>query len=272
MRLGGALATARRHGLGRTDLDRGADQARQALAGGALGYRDLQDHLAKQYSETTVEAVRMGIKRAWESGHIAYRNTAPTLHREQRAFALLEHAHPGLTLHRSDPVTAAVALVRRYLGAYGPAAEGDLTWWSGLTRAEITPALTALRDEITPVHVEGLPATLLVLSSELDTLRGATPLPADHVRLTAFEDPAFKGYFTTRARYLEAAHTERAFNPIGEVRAAITVAGRITGTWWWDKQTRTVGWDLFARPPRGLARVIRQRLEEAEAFLRTEPN
>ncbi|WHM40975.1 hypothetical protein QIY60_31630 [Streptomyces sp. BPTC-684] len=122
------------------------------------------------------------------------------------------------------------------------------------------------------MHVEGLPATLLVLSSELDVLRRTTPLPADHVRLTAFEDPAFKGYFTTRARYLDPDHTERAFNPIGEVHAAITLAGRITGTWRWDKQTRTVGWDLFTRPPRGLARVIQQRLEEAEAFLRTEPN
>ncbi|WHM40976.1 hypothetical protein QIY60_31635 [Streptomyces sp. BPTC-684] len=50
--------------------------------------------------------------------------TSPTT--AQRAFALLQHAHPSLTLNHTNPATAAVALVRRYLGAYGPAAEGDL--------------------------------------------------------------------------------------------------------------------------------------------------
>ncbi|MEU2872420.1 crosslink repair DNA glycosylase YcaQ family protein [Streptomyces olivoreticuli] len=271
LRLGAARATARRHDLDQADLQRWADRTVTALSAGPLTYRDLQAHLAKRHNDGSTEAVRLGIKWAWESGDIACRNVAASLHREERQFALLDHAHPGLDLASADPRTATVALVRRYLRAYGPAAEGDLLWWSGLTRSEITPALAALRPEITRVHVQGLPGELLTLDEDLDRIRSAVPLPPDHVRLLAFEDPTFKGYFTTRTRYHDPAHTTRAFNPIGEVRATITVAGRINGTWEWDKRSRTVRFGLFTRLPRLVMREVRRQLAEAEAFLRTEP-
>ncbi|SFD43754.1 MULTISPECIES: DNA glycosylase AlkZ-like family protein [Streptomyces] len=272
LRLGATAATGRRHGLTGKDLRLWADRAREALAGGPLGYRDLTARLAKQNPAAGIEAARLGIKWAWEAGHLTCRNTASSLHREQRQFALLEHFHPGLTLNATEPATATVALVRRYLRAYGPAAESDLLWWSGLTRSEITPALAAIRREITPVRVAGLPETLLVLSEDLDRIRATPPLPHDHVRLLAFEDPTCKGYFTTRARYHDPAHTARAFNPIGEVRAAITVAGRIVGTWSWEKRTRTVHAEFFSRLPRRIAATARRQLEAAQEFLRTEPS
>ncbi|MGW6454659.1 DNA glycosylase AlkZ-like family protein [Streptomyces sp. NPDC055078] len=272
LRLGATAATALRHGLVRADLERWAERSAEELTGGPLGYRDLQDRLVKQHPPPGIEAARLGIKWAWESGVITCRNTSASLHREARQFALIEHAHPALRLIGTDPAAATVRLVRRYLRAYGPVAEGDLRWWSGLTRAEITPALAVLRDEIAPVRVEGLPHRLMALRDDVDRLRAMEPLPADHVRLLAFEDPTFKGYFTTRARYLDPAYLMRAFNPIGEVRAAITVAGRIVGTWGWDKRTRSVHHEVFTRPSRGIGSAIRLRLGQAEAFLRTEPS
>lgn len=272
LRLGATLAAARRHGLDQGDLKRWGERSAAELAGGPLGYRDLQDRLAKQHPRASVEALRLGIKWAWESGRLTCRNSAASLHREARQFALIEHAHPAVDLSGTDPKAATVRLVRRYLHAYGPVAEGDLLWWSGLTRAEITPALSALRAEITPVRIQGLGHELLTLDDDVDTLRAVEPLPADHVRLLAFEDPTFKGYFTTRARYLDPTHLGRAFNPIGEVRATVTIAGRIAGTWAWDKRDRTVHHELFTRPPRSTARTIGQRLAQAEAFLRTEPS
>lgn len=271
LRLQATRATARRHCLDLAALERWAEHTAVALAGGPLSYRDLQTHLIKQHIGADTEAMRLGIKWAWESGHIAYHNTASSLHREERQFALLRHAHPGISLTGTDTHHSTVALVRRYLHAYGPAAEDDLLWWSGLTRAEINPALAALRPEITPVRVEGLPGELLAMDEDLDRFRTQTPLPPDHVRLLAFEDPTFKGYFSTRARYHDLAHTARAFNPIGEVRATITVAGRIAGTWEWDKRSRTVRFDLFTCLPQGVMRQVRHRLDEAEAFLRAEP-
>ncbi|WP_030685985.1 DNA glycosylase AlkZ-like family protein [Streptomyces sp. NRRL B-1347] len=272
LRLGSTLATARRHGLAQGDLQHWADHTAAELEAGPLRYRELQDRLAKQHPRASPESLRLGIKWAWESGRLTCRNTASSLHREDRQFALITHAHPTVNLSGTDPKSATVRLVRRYLHAYGPVAEGDLLWWSGLTRAEITPALTALRSETTPVRIDGLDHELIALDADMDTLRAAEPLPTDHVRLLAFEDPAFKGYFTTRARYLDPAHRTRAFNPIGEVRATITIAGRTAGTWAWDKKTRTVRHELFTRLPRATTRAVRQRLDQAQTFLRTEPS
>ncbi|MFB1044763.1 DNA glycosylase AlkZ-like family protein [Streptomyces chrestomyceticus] len=145
LRLGATLATARRHGLNRNDLETTGNQCQEALAGGPLAYRDLQDRMLKAPSLPAVAAVRLGIKWAWESGRITCRNTSPSLHREQREFALIEHAHPA-TRHTHPDVTAATTrLIRHYLHAYAPASTADLLWWTGLSQAEITPALARLR-------------------------------------------------------------------------------------------------------------------------------
>ncbi|MFC4517552.1 hypothetical protein [Streptomyces ehimensis] len=81
------------------------------------------DHLAKQHPDCAdIAAVRLGIKWAWESGHITYRNTAASLHWEERQFALLGHVHPGLTLTGPDPRAATVALLRRRRTASTPPA------------------------------------------------------------------------------------------------------------------------------------------------------
>lgn len=271
LRLGATLATARRHGLSRSDLERTSIQCQDALAGGPLAYRDLQDRMLKTQPPPAVEAVRLGIKWAWESGRVTCRNTSPSLHREQREFALIEHAHPATLLADPDITAATARLIRHYLHAYAPASTADLLWWTGLSQAEITPALATLRPAITPVRVEGLPGELLTLTEDIDHIRSAPPLPADHVRLLAFEDPSLKGYFATRDRYRNAAHHAQVFNPIGEARAAITLAGRIVGTWNWNKKTRTVHHKLLTRLSRPVMREVRHRLDQAEAFLRTEP-
>ncbi|MEV6551494.1 crosslink repair DNA glycosylase YcaQ family protein [Streptomyces sp. NPDC051597] len=271
LRLGATAATAQRHHLSSTDLARWAESSANELQTGPLSYRDLQERMSKQHPRATVQGIRLGIKWAWESGRITCLNAATSLHREARHFALLTHAHPGLSLTGEDPHAATIRLVRRYLHAYGPTSQGDLLWWSGLPRTQIAPALAALRQEITLVRVEGLDMEQMALSRDIDQLRASQPLPDDHVRLLAFEDPSLKGYFTTRPRYHEPAHTARAFNPIGEVRATITVAGRIAGTWAWDKRSRTIQHELFARPPQHVMRLIHLQLERTQAFLRGEP-
>jgi hypothetical protein len=270
LRLGATEATARRHGVDRSALTRLAAKTVQVLRPEPLAYRELQDRVAKTAPRTPVEVVRLGIKWAWESGHLVYLNTAGSLHQEQRAFALTDQAYPGLDLNAVGAREATTALVRTYLRAFGPACIGDLLWWSGLNRAEIMPALEELRPETIPVRCGGQPTEMLLLTADEDALRAAEPLPADHLRLTAFEDPTFKGYFTSRSRYVDLDHQVAAFNQIGEVRAAITLGGRIVGTWTWHRPQRRITHELFGNTPKINRRALRHRITQMETFLRSE--
>ncbi|WP_030664282.1 hypothetical protein [Streptomyces rimosus] len=88
------------------------------------------------------------------------------------------------------------------------------------------------------MRVEGLLGELLTLTEDIDHIRAT---PTTRPRTAArFGDPGLKGHFATRDRYRNAAHHAQVFNMIGEVRAVVTLAGRIVGTWAWDKGTRTV--------------------------------
>ena len=54
-----------------------------------------------------------------------------------------------------DPEASMVEIVRRFLRAYGPAAEVDVAAWLGVRPAEARPFLDALRPELAAVGVEG---------------------------------------------------------------------------------------------------------------------
>jgi Winged helix DNA-binding domain len=280
VRMGGIAASARRDGVDTARLEAAGEAVVALLAGGPLPARDLERRLVTGDSLVTADdrfpplpltVARHAVRWMWEAGQIACRNTAVSLHREVREFALTGAAHPGLDLNAVDVDVAVRELVAHYLTAFGPASVADLQWWSGLTRSEIDPALAALHDDLIRVRLAGDPTVLLLPAVCEDALRGAERLPDGQLRLLAFEDPTFKGYFATRSRYVDPAHQPAAFNPIGEVRAAITLAGRIVGTWTWHRTRRTVSHTLFRPlPARAASRLTRQ-LQAMVDFLRSEP-
>lgn len=261
----------------RLSLTRLAPLVRESLSGGALPHRELERRVLVAASPVRVrrdartELVRLTIKWLWESGELCYRNTADSLHRERREFDLTQVALPGLLLDHVDPPRAIRLLLRRYLAAFGPASIEDFLWWSGLTRGEITPAVAALASELIDVRLEGYPHALVMLAEHEPELRAVAPLPDNHVALLAYEDPALKGYFTTRHRYVDEWHRTVLFNTIGEVRASITLAGRCVGTWQFNKISRAIDYCLYTPTRSSLRRVIIGELDAMTDFLRSEP-
>jgi hypothetical protein len=273
-RLAACAASVRRLGKDPKILTRLAPLVREALVGGPLPHRELELQVLavprqiRARQDVLGELVRLAIKWLWESGELVYRNAAGSLHRERREFHL---THLALQLNHIDTDQAVQLLLCRYLAAFGPASIDDFQWWSGLTCGEITPALTALRPELTDVRLTGQPEPLLLLAEHEPRLLTAERLPDNQVDLLAYEDPSLKGYYTTRHRYVDDRYRSVLFNTIGEVRASIAVAGRCIGTWQFDRRTRTINHHLYASAPKTARSALTERLERMTEFLRSEP-
>ena len=116
---------------------------------------------------------------------------------------------------------AQAALVRRWLGRFGPGTEGDLRWWTGLTAREIRAALARLG--AIEVDLDGRAG--LLLPDDLEQ----TPDPGPWVALAPSLDPTTMGW-QEREWYL-GPHRPRLFDSNGNAGPTIWADGAIVGGW-----------------------------------------
>jgi hypothetical protein len=120
-----------------------------------------------------------------------------------------------------DPEPSVDAVVRRYLGAFGPASTADIRAWSGMTRLKdvverLRPALRVFRDE---------------RQTELFDLPEA-PRPSADISAPVRFLPEFDNLLLShayRTRVTGDAHRERALRSLG--KPMLLVDGFVAGTW-----------------------------------------
>ena len=116
---------------------------------------------------------------------------------------------------------ARAALVRLWLGAFGPGTVADLRWWTGWTAAHVKQALAVVR----PVEVDLDGETGLVLADDVEPVPGQEPW----VALLPALDPTPMGW-SQRSWYL-GAHQPMLFDRSGNVGPTVWCDGRIVGGW-----------------------------------------
>src|ERR1700712_4946090 len=115
------------------------------------------------------------------------------------------------------------AMVRRYLGAFGPASVRDAQAWSGLTG--LTAAFEKLRPELLAFRDES--------GAELFDLPEAPRPPAETPALVRFL-PDFDGILLShhnRIRILEPAHRLLVFTKNGIIRSSVLIDGFVRAIW-----------------------------------------
>jgi hypothetical protein len=117
---------------------------------------------------------------------------------------------------------AAAALVRRWLGAFGPATLADLKWWTGWTMGLVKRALAQL--EVVEVGLAG-GATGIVLAEDAEPVAAPDPW----VALLPALDPAPMGW-QERSWYL-GEHRATCFDRSGNIGPTVWSDGRIVGGW-----------------------------------------
>ena len=272
-RLGPCRTRLRALGRSERSLRLIAARIRERMGDEAVPYLQLQAIAARGHRPEDVALARLAIKWLWETGELAHVDLSPSLHHEHRAFARTAVHYPGLELRPNDVRLDehCERLVHHHIRAFGPVSLTDTAWWSGLGLATVRRAVERLAGHVVPVRVRGIQAELLLDRRDADALAGAAPLEPNHVALLAHEDPALKGYFETRARYVRAVDYPQLFNQIGEARASIMLGGMTVGIWGFDRRQRRITHRLLRPVPAPATRKIEDRLADMESFLRMEP-
>jgi hypothetical protein len=120
-----------------------------------------------------------------------------------------------------DTATAQAELLRRWLGAFGPATETDIRWWTGWTAREARAALSAVPHAV--VDLDG--AFGLVLADDLAPVGAPEPSAA----LLPTLDPTTMGW-KERDWYL-GPHAKLLFDGNGNAGPTVWWDGRVVGGW-----------------------------------------
>jgi hypothetical protein len=135
-----------------------------------------------------------------------------------------------ITLPPADEAIGTV--LRRYLGAYGPATLSDFTYWAGVTAARGRAALQAIENETVHVTLSGRPH--LLLREDRKALDQAKP--SGRPKLLPHFDTYLMGH-RDKSLILDEKHKRRVFRAAGWVSPTILDRGCVVGTW----ETRRVG-------------------------------
>jgi hypothetical protein len=127
----------------------------------------------------------------------------------------------GDPIEQLDTGSAQAELLRLWLGAFGPATEADIRWWTGWTAREARAALAAVAHEA--VDLDGAPG--YVLGGDLEP----TPPRDPSAALLPTLDPTTMGW-KDRGWYL-APHGPTLFDRNGNAGPTIWWAGRVVGGW-----------------------------------------
>jgi hypothetical protein len=266
-RAGACRATLRRLGHSERSLASLAARVREQLVDQELPYRTLEAQL-RSTGRHGVQMIRLAIKWLWEHGELVYLDLSPSLHHEQRAFALTSEAFPSLDLRADAVQEAADRLVAAHVRAFGPVSARDIAWWSGMGHGRVAAALQRQASDLVPVRIEGLDEDLVMHGADVQSALAGDEQSATRVVVLAYEDPSLKGYFSTRARYVAPKDYATLFNSIGEARASIMLDGRVVGVWSWDRRTAAVTSTLFATLNRRHLADVHERLIDMQGFLR----
>lgn len=160
-----------------------------------------------------------------------------------------------------DEDQAIAHLVRRYLGAFGPATIADLRSWSHLATARLRPAIAAIHDI---VELEDEAGRILL------DLEGAPRPPADTSappRFLPMWDSVLLAH-DDRTRVLPQAYRPAVVSRNGDVLPTFLVDGRVAGLWWVEPDGAGTRIELepFEPIPKAARRALDDEAERLRAF------
>jgi uncharacterized protein YcaQ len=152
-------------------------------------------------------------------------------------------------------------LMRRYLGAYGPATLRDVSKWSGMAMNEVKGIHGRIVDELVEVHFEGRKG--FILRADHDRLKSCPP-DDQTLRLLPGFDPFLLGH-AEKNHLVDPSRYKRVYRNQGWISPVVLCQGSVIGVW--SHQLRGKHLSLRIEPFEKLSRKNNAKIEEEAASL-----
>lgn len=161
----------------------------------------------------------------------------------------------------ADEAASLEHLVRRYLGAFGPATLADIRGWSHVSTARLRPVIRRLADVVE--LRDGAGRTLLDLA---DAPRPPADTPAPP-RFLPMWDGALLGH-QDRSRVLPDAYRKAVISRNGDVLPTFLIDGRVAGLWWVepDGEGTLIRLETFATLPKAASTALDDEADRLRAL------
>ena len=173
-------------------------------------------------------------------------------------------------LPKAKPIPEAkaqVALLRKYLHAYGPATVHDFVHWSGIPMAVSRRTYASLENELQEVTVSG--ETCSTLRVDLAELRSPAAARGE-VRLLPLFDPFLLAH-AEKHHLVETLHYKRVYRNQGWISAVILLDGKIVGTWSYRTERKLIlEIEPFAKLKASVLKRVKEEAKSVAAFFARE--
>jgi len=222
----GALRVMARCGISREEGEAITPLIMEALASGPLGRVAIAAAIRPKVSKR----VRFFMEKSWShvrvpvaEGLICYGGGEGN----QVVFIRVDQWLPKLKVQDISPTEAQCELLRKYLGAYGPATLRDFSHWAGIPMQEVRPLRPLLDSEL--AEVPGGKKNCFLLRDDVAALNKCSQAEPC-IRLL----PIFDSYLLAhreKDHLLSAQHYKRVYRNQGWISPVVLIGGAIAGVW-----------------------------------------
>lgn len=257
---------ARYAGVTPKDIDALTAAVVEALGDGPLTRRELAERIEPRVPKTVrkwmaIASSVMTVRPALVEGLVCY---GPDRGAEV-TYVRVDHWLPKQKA--VEEKAAKQFLLRRYLGAYGPATLQDFSKWAGIPAGEAKAIWESLGKELVEVSIEGQRAALLGKDRKAlaDSDAGRPVL-----RLLPSFDPFLLGH-ADKSALVSPRFYKRVYRNQGWISPVVLLNGRVIGTWSHARRSKSLLLEvkLFEKPSKTICARIGEEAASLGRFLET---
>jgi len=241
-----------------------SDVILEELCNGPVLQRELRKRILPKVSRN----VRRWMDKVWSVSRLAIAEGLVCCGPERGVEVTLVRTDHWLTRQKKiEEREAKQILLRRFLGAYGPATLRDFSHWTGMSMKDSREAWGSIEDELVEVAIQGRRAWLLRDDLKLLT---SSKLDGPALRLLPHFDCYLLAHFE-KDHLLGADNYKRVYRNQGWISPVILLDGRVVGTWSYKRsgQCLTTEIELFEKTPRRLQERIKEETVSLERFMQS---